>query len=113
MSSNKLLGIHMFGCKCKIDDVRIIGQRKNPVNGSWNEWTLVVCAKCNSLYEWQHHSEEQMHGGDLEITANVTRDYLHHIYDLEPDEIHLLLSGKKKIRRYNRRTGLIEETNAI
>ena len=54
-----------------------------------------------------------MHGGDLEITAKVTRDYLYHIYGLEPEDIPLLLSGKKKVRRYNRRTGEIEETNAI
>ena len=103
----------MFECKCKIDDVRIIGQRKNPVCSTWNEWALVVCTKCKSLYEWQHHSAEQMHGGDLEITANVTRDYLHHIYGLEPEDIPLLLSGKKKVRRYSNKTGNVEEINAL
>jgi len=103
----------MLGCKCEIDDVRIIGQRKNPLDRTWNEWTLVVCTKCNNLYEWQHHSEEQIHGGDLEIKAIVTKDYLYHIYGLKSEDIPSILSGKKKILRYNRYKDEIEETNAI
>jgi hypothetical protein len=92
----------MFQHKCKFDDLNIIGQRANPLDPSWSEWTLVVCTKCRKLAEWQHHSEEQMHGGDLNITAEVTSDYLWHIYQLRPEDIQPILSGKKKIKRYDR-----------
>lgn len=102
----------MFRHECSIEDEQIIGQRPNPLNARWSEWTLVVCSKCKRLQEWQHHSEEQMHGGDLEITANPTKDYLQHIYGLALSDIELILSGKKKVRRYNRYTASFEESYA-
>lgn len=92
----------MFTHSCQIDDMTIIGSRPNPLDASWSEWTLVVCLKCKKLYEWQHHSEEQMHGGDLEITALVTRDYLHYRYGMSESDIHPILRREKKIRRYDR-----------
>lgn len=102
----------MFAHKCKLDDFKIIGQRRNPLDRTWSEWTLVVCTRCGSLFEWQHHSAEQMHGGDLEITAIVTTDYLHHMYQLRPEDVPLIVAGKKKIRRYNRYKDAVEETYA-
>ena len=92
----------MFKHECQIDHMTISGQRPNPLNEHWNEWTLVVCTKCKKLYEWQHHSEEQMHGGDLEITALPTPDYLHHIYKINVGDVDAILLGKKTIRRYDR-----------
>lgn len=92
----------MFKHECRIDHMTIIGQRPNPINELWNEWTLVVCTKCKKLYEWQHHSEEQMHGGDLKITALATPDYLHHIYKINVEDVEAILLGKKTIRRYDR-----------
>ena len=82
--------------------MKIIGQRPNPLNEKWSEWTLVVCTKCKKLYELQHHSEEQMHGGDLAITALPTKDYLHHMYQISTADFEAILSGRKKIRRYDR-----------
>lgn len=92
----------MFRHSCNIDDMTIIGQRPNPLNENWSEWTLVVCTECKKVYEWQHHSEEQMHGGDLAITAVVTNDYLHHQYSINEHDISQILKGSKKIRRYDR-----------
>ena len=102
----------MFRHSCHTDDFTIIGQRPNPLNALWSEWTLVLCAKCNALYEWQHHSEEQMHGGDLGNTATVTPDYLKHIYGLEPSDISRILAKEKKIRCYNRYARTYEERYA-
>jgi hypothetical protein len=87
---------------CKPDDMKIIGQRVNPLDASWSEWTLVVCCKCKKLLELQHHSEEAMHGGDLEVTALPRKDYVKLMYGVVPDEIDEILSGSKKIRRYDR-----------
>ncbi|WP_024929968.1 hypothetical protein [Methylophilus sp. OH31] len=92
----------MFEHLCNIDDMTIIGQRSNPLNEDWNEWTLVICTKCKKVYEWQHHSEEQMHGGDLAITAIATDDYLHYKYNINEQDIPQILNKKKKIRRYDR-----------
>lgn len=98
--------------QCQFEDLKIIAQRANPLDPSWSEWTLIVCPKCRALKEWQHHSEEQMHGGDLHIDALPTRDYLHHIYDLSESDVDLILAHKKKARRYNRYTKLVEEHDA-
>ena len=87
---------------CRIDDQMIIGQRPNPLNNQWNEWTLVCCAKCKKLAEWQHHSEEQMHGGDLFITADVTPDYLQYMYGMSAQDVPLIFQKKKVIRCYDR-----------
>lgn len=102
----------MFRHECKFEDLKIIGQRPNPLNGLWSEWTLVVCTKCKKLKEWQHHSEEHMHGGDLAITALPTVDYLKHTYGLEETDIELILAHKKKIRRYSRYKAAYEESYA-
>ncbi|MDG6349556.1 hypothetical protein QAA18_12560 [Luteimonas sp. 8-5] len=102
----------MFRHRCDIEDQRIIAQRVNPLDPSWSEWSLVICVKCNELREWQHHSEEQMHGGDLYIDALPTRDYLHHIYKLTEADVDLILAGKKKALCYNRRTKQVEEHDA-
>ena len=92
----------MFEHICHIDLMKIIGERPNPLNELWSEWTLVICTKCKKLYEWQHHSEEQMHGGDLEITALPTKDYLHYKYQISENDLESILNGTKKIRRYDR-----------
>jgi hypothetical protein len=63
-----------------------------------------VCTKCKRVTEWQHHTDEQAHGGDLEITAIPTPDYLQHMYRLAGPDVELLLARKKKVRRYNRYT---------
>jgi hypothetical protein len=102
----------MFQHNCHIDDFTSIGQRPNPLNALWSEWTLIVCAKCKKLCEWQHHSEEQMHGGDLVITACVTPDYLKHIYGLDSADISGILNKEKKVRCYNRYTREYEERYA-
>jgi hypothetical protein len=102
----------MLQHSCHIDDFTIIGQRPNPLNVLWNEWTLVVCAKCKKIFEWQHHSDEQAHGGDLEITAIVSPDYLRHVYGLEPPDVASILAGEKKIRCYSRYTHAYEERYA-
>lgn len=99
----------MFRHECAIEDEKIIGQRPNPLNARWSEWTLAICSKCKKLQEWQHHSEEQMHGGDLEITASPSKDYLEHVYGLAPGDIDLILKRQKKVRRYNRYTASYEE----
>lgn len=100
----------MLRHECKIEEQVIIGQRPNPLNPAWCEWTLVACPRCKAVQEWQHHSEEQMHGGDLQITAAATEQYIAHAYHLSAADIGLLLDGKKAIRRYNRYTGLYEES---
>ena len=92
----------MFGHNCKIDQMRIVGSRSNPLDPSWSEWTLVVCTKCKKLHEWQHHSEEQMHGGDLEITATPTALYVQRFYDLTPHEVDEILAGYRTPRRFDR-----------
>jgi hypothetical protein len=99
----------MFKHRCQVEDQRVLAQRANPLDASWNEWTLVVCPKCKTLREWQHHSDEQMHGGDLQISAIPTTDYLHHIYGLAESDVALILGRRKKVRRYNRHTGIVEE----
>jgi hypothetical protein len=100
----------MFEHRCNIDNMKIIGQRPNPLNEQWCEWTLVICTKCKKLHEWQHHSEEQMHGGDLEITALPTQDYLRYMYQILMPDIEEILGGRKKIRRYDRyKKSYIEE----
>jgi hypothetical protein len=105
------LGKAMFLHRCDTEHLKIIGQRANPLDESWNAWTLVVCTKCKKLYEWQHHSDEQMHGGDLEITAMVTPDYLHHKYQLNLVDLEAILQGRKKARRFNRYTrSYVDET---
>ena len=98
--------------KFKFEHQRVIGQRPNPLNASWGEWALVVCEKCNKLKELQTHSVEQMHGGCLEAVAEVTNDYLHHIYGLSPADVKNILEGKMKIRLYNRYKKEYEETYA-
>ena len=102
----------MFRHRCNIDDQRIVAQRVNPLDPSWSEWCLVVCTRCKEIREWQHHSEEQMHGGDLYIDALPTRDYLHHIYGLGEHDVDQILAGKKKELRYNRYTKQVEEHDA-
>lgn len=102
----------MFKHACDIKDQRIVAQRVNPIDSTWSEWSLVVCTKCREIREWQHHSEEQMHGGDLSIDALPTRDYLHHIYSLAENDVELILAGKKKALRYNRYTERVEEHDA-
>jgi hypothetical protein len=102
----------MFKHQCQPEDLKIVAQRVNPLDPSWSEWTLVGCAECRSLKEWQHHSEEQMHGGDLQIEALPTPDYLRHIYGLSVADVGLILAHKKKARRYNRYTKLVEEHDA-
>ena len=102
----------MFKHDCQFEDLRIIAQRVNPLDPTWNEWTLVACQKCKMLKEWQHHSEEQMHGGDLHITALPTHDYLHHIYGIVESDVDLILTHQKKARRYNRYTNAVEEHDA-
>ena len=92
----------MFMHTCTIDDMKIIGARPNPLNAAWSEWTAVVCVKCKKVYEWQHHSEEQMHGGDLEITALPSPDYLQHCYGLDRQAIEAIMVGRRKVRRYDR-----------
>jgi hypothetical protein len=92
----------MFQHNCEFDDFKIIGQRMNPLDALWSEWTLIVCTKCRKLAEWQHHSEEQMHGGDLHIAAEVTNDHLWNFYQLKPDDIQTILNGEKKVKRYDR-----------
>ena len=100
----------MFLHTCQIEDQAILGQRCNPLNGAWNEWTLVACTKCKRVREWQHHTDEQPHGGDLQITAIPTADYLKTMYGLDESDIELLLARKKKARRYNRYTHEHEES---
>ena len=102
----------MFIHQCNIDNMTIIGERPNPLNELWNEWTLVICTKCKKAYEWQHHSEEQMHGGDLEITALVSRDYMHYKYDINESDIEPILRHEKKIRRYDRYTKTYQDEYA-
>lgn len=102
----------MFRHSCHIDDMTIIGQRPNPLDESWNAWTLVVCMKCKKLYEWQHHSEEQMHGGDLEVTALPTSDYLRHKYQIAEADVETILRGDKKVRRYDRYKKVFVEDSA-
>ena len=89
---------------CEMEDQAILGQRPNPLNDSWTEWTLVACTKCKRVTEWQHHSEEQVHGGDLEITAMPTPDYLRRMYGLTGADVERLLTRKMKVRRYDRHT---------
>jgi heterodisulfide reductase subunit B len=88
--------------KCSPDQMRIVGARPNPLDRSWSEWTLVACSKCRVLYEWQHHSIEQAHGGDLEVTALATEDYVHFCYGLEPQQVEEILTGKRQTKRYDR-----------
>ena len=98
--------------KCAIDDQIIVAQRANPLDPSWSEWTLVVCSRCKAIAEWQHHSQEQTHGGDLEISATPTVDYLRHIYGLAKTDIEQILVRRRKARIYNRYTGVVEERDA-
>ena len=95
----------MFKHTCKVEEQAILGARPNPLDPSWNEWTLIRCPTCEALGEWQHHSDEQMHGGDLCITACATEEYTRYKYGLTKDDIALILAGKKPVRRYNRYTG--------
>jgi hypothetical protein len=99
----------MLRHECKIEEQLIVGQRPNPINAKWSEWTLVACPRCRALQEWQHHSEEQMHGGDLMITALPTDDYVMHQYGLASNDVDLILQGKKLVRRYDRYSGQYEE----
>jgi hypothetical protein len=100
----------MFHHKCSIEQQKIVGQRPNPLNPKWSEWTLVICSKCRLLQEWQHHSDEQAHGGDLKATADVSHEYVHYMYALTESDIELILEEKKKVCRYNRHTEAYEES---
>lgn len=99
----------MFRHTCKLEEQKILGQRPNPLNSSWNAWTLIRCQKCGALAEWQHHSDEQAHGGDLEITARATAEYAWIMYGLTESDIASILAGRKLARRFNRYTGHYEE----
>jgi hypothetical protein len=92
----------MLTHKCTVEGMRIVASRPNPLDQRWSEWTLVICPKCRKLYEWQHQSEEQMHGGDLEITALPTPDYIRRHYELTPTLINEILAGRLKTKRFNR-----------
>ena len=50
-----------------------------------------------------------MDGGDLEITANATKDYAVQKYGLTATDIDLILKGQKLVRRYDRNTQRYEE----
>ena len=91
--------------RCRVEEQVIVGQRPNPLNSEWNEWTLVACTKCKKLTEWQHHSAEQMHGGDISVDADVTADYLAHAYGLVPEDLSMILRREKLVRCYDKRTG--------
>ena len=100
----------MFRHTCKVEEQQILGQRPNPLNPLWNEWTLIRCPRCEALAELKHHSDEQAHGGDLHITACATAEYAWYIYGLSEADIALILAGKKLARRYNRYTAKHEES---
>jgi len=95
---------------CKVEEQQVLGQRPNPLDPTWSEWTLVRCSRCQTICEWQHHSAEQGHGGDLEITAQATPDYVRHIYGLTEGDIAQMVLGKKLARCYNRYTRQYEES---
>ena len=99
----------MFRHTCEVEEQQILGQRPNPLDPSWNEWTLIRCRKCATLAEWQHHSDEQAHGGDLQVTACATAEYARFMYGLTEADISLVLASKKLVRRYSRYTQQYEE----
>jgi hypothetical protein len=85
---------------CSNTDARLktnVSWRSAPIHSMrrGTSGTLVVCPKCKTLREWQHHSDEQMHGGDLQISAIPTTDYLHHIYGLAESDVALILGRRK------------------
>ena len=92
----------MFDHKCKIEKMKILGERCNPLDERWNAWTLMICPSCKTIQEWQHHSEEEMHGTDLHITALPTPDYLRHKYNLSELDVQAIINGKKKAVCYDR-----------
>jgi hypothetical protein len=94
----------MFQHKCTIEEMRIVADRPNPINESWNPWTLVACQRCGAVEEWQHHSEEEMHGVDLEVVALPSSTYIRVQYQLTEADIDEVIKGKKKARRYDRYT---------
>ena len=100
----------MFNHKCHIDDMVILGNRPNPLNGLWQPWCLCACNKCKKIQEWQIHSEEYMHGGALELTAFPAHDYITKKYNLEPQHIEEILNGKRKPIRFELKGGVYVAT---
>ncbi len=101
----------MFKHECKMGEFDLLGERKNPLSSEWNSWTLVICRKCKKIREWQVHSEQEMHGSELSVTAFPGMDYLQHRYNLTEIDVQAILKGTKKPTRYNDRTNeYYEET---
>jgi hypothetical protein len=92
----------MLTHKYTIEGMRIVASRPTPLDQRWSEWTLVICPKCRKVYEWQHHSEEQMHGGDMEITGFPTPDYILQRYELTLKLIDEIVAGRLRTKRFNR-----------
>ena len=72
----------MFRHLGTLEDQVIIGPRPNPLTADWHEWTLVVYPHCKALSDWHPNSEEQVNGGNLEITAVAPPEHAQHIYCL-------------------------------
>lgn len=100
----------MFNHACHIDDMVILGNRSNPLNGLWLPWCLCACRKCKKTEEWQIHSKEYMHGGALEVTALPGQDYIRKKYNLEPQHIEEILNGKRKPIHLERKDGVYVAT---
>lgn len=99
----------MLEHKCKIEEMKLLGSRHNPISRSWPTWALAICHKCGKIQEWQIHSEEGMLGGALECTAFPSMDYVRSQYGLDSEAIASILSGQRRPKRYDWHKGVYSD----